>query len=51
MTTPDNNGWMRKNNRVARAARTLAEFFDVVYQMTTSNFQIQGFNDNLNRQR
>ena len=28
-TTPENNdliGWMRKNNRAARAARTLAEF-------------------------
>ena len=23
---------MRKNNRAARAARTLVEFFDVVYQ-------------------
>ena len=37
---PENNdliGWMRKNNRDARAARTLAEFFDVVCQMTTSS--------------
>ena len=41
MMTPENNdliGWMRKNNRVARAARTAVEFFDVVCQMTTWNF-------------
>ena len=34
-TTPENNdliGWMRKNNRAARAARTLVEIFDVVCQ-------------------
>jgi len=40
--TPENNdliGWMRKNNRAARAARTLEQFFDVVCQMTTWNFQ------------
>ena len=33
---PENNDvidWMRKNNRAARAARTLVQFFDVVYQM------------------
>ena len=32
-TTPENNdliGSMRKNNRAARAARTLSQFFDVV---------------------
>ena len=28
-------GRMRKNNRAARAAHTLVEFFDVVYQTTT----------------
>ena len=28
-------GSMRKNNRAARAARTLSQFFDVVCQMTT----------------
>ena len=39
-------GWMRKNNRAARAARTLAKFFDVICQMTTWNFQLWGFNDN-----
>ena len=33
-------GWMRTNNRAARAARTLIQFFDVVCQMTTWNFQI-----------
>ena len=37
-------GWMRKTNRAARAARTLVQFFDVVCQMTTWNFPIQGFN-------
>ena len=41
--TPENInliGWMRENNRAARAARTLAQFFNVVCQMTTWNFQI-----------
>ena len=36
--TPEINnllGWMRKNNRAARAPRFLVQFFDVVYQMTT----------------
>ena len=40
----DKHGWMRKNNRAARAARaarTFAQFFDVVCQMTTWNFQIK----------
>ena len=37
--------WMRKNNRAARAARTEVQFFDVVCQMPTWNFQISGFND------
>ena len=33
--------WLNEeNNRAARAARTLAEFFDVACQMTTWNFQI-----------
>ena len=39
-----------KNNRAARAARTLIQFFDVVCQMTW-NFQIKGFNDNVNTQQ
>ena len=39
---------MKKNNRAARAARSLVAFFDEVYQTTTRNFQIQGFNDNVN---
>ena len=54
MTTRENNdliGWMKKNNRAARAARTLVAFFDVVYQTTTWNLQIYGFNDNLNTQQ
>ena len=54
MTTSEKNdliGWTRKNNRAARAARTLAEFFDVISQMTTWNFQIQGFNENVNTQQ
>ena len=41
-------GWMRKNNRAARAAHSLVYFFDVVCQMTTSNFQMLNFNDNMN---
>ena len=47
MTMPENNalsGWMRKNNRAAHVPRTLI-------QMTTWNFQIQGFNDNVNTQQ
>ena len=45
MTTPQNNdliGSMRKNNRAARAARTLVKFFDV---------GCEGFNDNVNVQQ
>ena len=41
-TTPENNdliGWLRKNNHAARAARTLVQFLDVVYQMTTCNLR------------
>ena len=43
--TPENNdliGRMMKNNRAARAARTLVQFFDVVCQMTTriSKFKV-----------
>ena len=53
-TTPESNdliGWMKKNNRAARAARTLVEFFDVVCQMTTRNFLIYSFNDDVNTQQ
>ena len=33
--------WLnQENNRAARAARTLIQFFDVVCQMTARNFQI-----------
>ena len=42
-TTPESIyliGWMRKDNRAARAARTLVQFFDVVCQMTTWDLQI-----------
>ena len=35
-------GWIRKNNRAARAARTLAQVFDVVCLTTTWNFHIWG---------
>ena len=42
---------MRKNDRAARAARTLVEFFDVVCQMTTWNFEVKGFSDNVNTQQ
>ena len=41
-TTPENNdliGWMRKNNRAARAGRSLAQVFDEVCQMTTWIFR------------
>ena len=44
-------GLMRKDSRATRAARTLVQFFDVVCQMTTGNFQIEGFNDNVNAQQ
>ena len=37
---------MKKNNRAARAARTLVAFFDVVYQTTPWNF-----NDNVSTQQ
>ena len=56
-TTPENNhlvGYMRKNHRAARAARaarTLVEFFDVVYQTTTWNVQIYRCNGNVNTQQ
>ena len=42
MTRSENNyliGWMRENDRAARAARTQVKFFDVVCQTTTWNFQ------------
>ena len=42
-------GWMRKNNRAARPARTLVEFFDIVCQ--TTNLQIYGFKDDVNNQQ
>ena len=32
--------WIRKNNRAARPARTLVQFFDVVCQMTISKFKV-----------
>ena len=34
----DMNGWMRKNNRAARAERFLMQFFDVLDETTTWNF-------------
>ena len=42
MTLENNDliGWMRINNRAARAARTSVQFFDVICQMTTCKFQI-----------
>ena len=42
----DLTGWMMKNNRAARAARFLVQFFDVVCQTTTWNFHIWGYYDN-----
>ena len=48
-TTPQMNdliGWIRKNNRAARAARYLVQFFDVVCQTTSWSFQIWGSKDN-----
>ena len=38
--------WMMENNRAARAAHFLMEFFHVVSQTTTWSFQIYGFNNN-----
>ena len=32
-------GWKRKNNRAARAARFLVQFFDVACQTMTYNFR------------
>ena len=40
--TNDFIGWMKKNNRAARAARFLVQFFYVVWQMATWNVFIQG---------
>ena len=48
-TTPKINyliGWMKKNNRAARAARFLVQCLDVVCQTTTWNFHIWGSDDN-----
>ena len=42
-------GWLKKNNRAARAARFLLQFFDVVYQMTW-NFLFSSFEDNASPQ-
>ena len=42
-TTPENNdliGWIMKNNRAARAARSLVQSFDAVCQMTISKFKV-----------
>ena len=47
-TTPQINdliGWMKKNNRAARAARFFVQCFDVVCQTTTWNFHIWGSDD------
>ena len=33
-------GWIRKNNRAARAARCLVQFFDVACQMTISKVKV-----------
>ena len=52
--TPENNDlidWMSRNDPAACVVRTLVEFFDVVCQMAPWNFQIQGFNDNVNTQQ
>ena len=49
MTTPQINdliGWMKKNNRAARAALFLVHCFVVVCQTTTWNFHIWGSDDN-----
>ena len=49
-TTPESNdliGWMKTADRGARAGRKLIEFFNV----TMWNFQIYGFNDNVNTQQ
>ena len=44
-------GWMRKNNRAARAARFYVQFFYVAYQKTSWNFQFWGFDDNTSPQQ
>ena len=40
-----------KNNRAARAARFLVQFFDIVYQTTTWNVLIWASDDNASLQR
>jgi len=42
-------GWMSKNNRAARAARTSVQFFDVFCRTTARNLQVWCSNDNMNR--
>ena len=43
--------WLNEeNNRAARAARTLVQFFDVVCQMSMWNFNIWAFNYNVKTQ-
>ena len=44
-------GRTKKNNRAARAARFLVQFFDIVCQTTTSNFHFLGSHDNANPQQ
>ena len=39
-------GWMTKNNRAARTAPTLTNFFDVDCEL-----QIEGLKDNMNTQQ
>ena len=53
-TTPlinDLIGWMKKNDRAARAARFLVQFIDVAYQTTTWNFHIWASDDNVSPQQ
>ena len=44
-------GWVRKNNRAARAARFLVQLIDVVCRATTWNFHSWGSDDNWARGR
>ena len=52
-TTPQINdliGWMRKNNRAARAARTYEQVRAVLCKTTTSKYHIYLFDEHLSIQ-
>ena len=44
-------GWMRKNNRAARAARTLSDLFEVSAKQWREIFIFEGYVDNTSLQQ